>query len=300
MFVFAVDRPSNKTKEFDLKSSHPSLFSTETTFGCAAQSAITFILTTSIELDREMDFDLYLLVNDKEKLARLGSIQLSIDDLIHSKHQRVLKMIAFDTQTDAMHQQMLIYLNTLFRFGVTIVSKSKIYLMEDLRALLSNLGFQAMRNVANAYLRLDEGNIFEHALVHLVGEDEFMTDDLIVHFYAEYVLRDQSTPTQTFFAFRNAHHSSMLAKYILSKLDFQSFSLIDAASDKDEQSRLMSRIQSELRSYTDGLKQLPTVMRRVGPASKSEPYRLFKLDDFQFFQNERHQTDLFLASSIIQ
>ena len=46
-----------------------------------------------------MDFDLYLLVNDTEKLARLGPIQLSIDDLIHSKHQRVLKMIAFDTQT---------------------------------------------------------------------------------------------------------------------------------------------------------------------------------------------------------
>ena len=197
-----------------------------------------------------------------------------------------------------MHQQVLIYLNTLVRLGVTIESKSKIYLMEDLRALLSNLGFEAMRNVSNAYLRLDEGNIFEHALVHLVGEDEFMTADLIVHFYAEYDLSDPLRRPSS--SFRNIHQSSMLAKYILSKLDFQSFALIESASDKDEQARMMSRIQSELRSYVDGLKQLPTIMRRVAPASKSESYRLFKLDNFQFFQNERHQTDLFLASSIIQ
>ena len=161
---------------------------------------MTFILTTSIELDREMDFDLYFLVNDTQTLARLGSIQLSIDDLIHSKHQRVLKMIDFDTETglndlfrrrldesfalrlasDSRHQQALIYLNTFSRLPVRIESKSKIYLIEDFQRLLANLGFQALRNIPNAYLRLDEGNIFEHAVVHLLGED-----DLIVHFYAE-------------------------------------------------------------------------------------------------------------------
>ena len=91
----------------------------------------------------------------------------------------------------------------------------------------------------------------------------------------------------------------MLAKYLLSKLDFQSLSLIDPVSEQDEETSLNSRIQCELLSYADGLKQLPTIMRRVAPALKSESYRLFKLENFQFFRSERHQTDLFLAASII-
>jgi hypothetical protein len=93
----------------------------------------------------------------------------------------------------------------------------------------------------------------------------------------------------------------MIAKYILSKLDFQSFSLIDPISSSTEQQndQIQNRIQTELTSYTDIFKQIPTVMRKITPTSKSEAYRLLNQENFQSFQSERHLTDLFLASLII-
>ena len=93
----------------------------------------------------------------------------------------------------------------------------------------------------------------------------------------------------------------MLAKYILSKLDFQSFSLVDPVDPSDQQrhSEMLNRVQIELRAYIDALKQIPTVMRKLAPSAKSESYRLFKSENFHSFEQERHQTDLFLAASII-
>jgi hypothetical protein len=93
----------------------------------------------------------------------------------------------------------------------------------------------------------------------------------------------------------------MLMKYILSKLDFQSFSLIDSINSfsKQENVKILNRIQIELTSYINTFKQIPTIMRKLAPTSKSESYRLLKFENFQSFQNERHLTDLLLASLII-
>jgi hypothetical protein len=79
-----------------------------------------------------------------------------------------------------MYRQALIYLSTLFRFNVTIQSTSKLHFIEHFRQLLTNIGFKHIISIPNVYIRVNQGNIFEHALVHLVNEDE-----LIVHFYAE-------------------------------------------------------------------------------------------------------------------
>ncbi len=93
----------------------------------------------------------------------------------------------------------------------------------------------------------------------------------------------------------------MMIKYILSKLDFQSFSLINSINllSKEENCKILNRIQIELISYLDIFKQIPTIMRKIPPTSKSESYRLLKFENFQSFQNERHITDLLLASLII-
>lgn len=90
----------------------------------------------------------------------------------------------------------------------------------------------------------------------------------------------------------------MLAKYILSKLDFQTFSIIDSISD-EENRPILHRINLELTAYLNALKGLPTIMRKLAPTSKSESYRLLNCEDFQIFENERHLTDLFLTSLMI-
>lgn len=90
----------------------------------------------------------------------------------------------------------------------------------------------------------------------------------------------------------------MLAKYVLSKLDFQTFSIIDTVGNEDD-SQLLQRLELELTGYLNTLKELPTIMRKVAPTSKSESYRLMKSDDFQRFEQERHHTDLFFTSSMI-
>jgi hypothetical protein len=92
----------------------------------------------------------------------------------------------------------------------------------------------------------------------------------------------------------------MMVKYILSKLDFQSFSLINSMNSlsEEENDKILTRIQLELKCYIDQLKQVPTIMRKLIPTSKSESYRLLKFENFQSFQNERHITDLLFASLI--
>lgn len=93
----------------------------------------------------------------------------------------------------------------------------------------------------------------------------------------------------------------MLAKYILSKLDFQTFSIVDSADDlsNEENPHLLQRLELEFNSYLNTLKELPTIMRKVAPISKSEAYRLLKSEDFQRFELESHQTDFLFTSSMI-
>ena len=71
------------------------------------------------------------------------------------------------------------------------------------------------------------------------------------------------------------------------------------SSIEQENIEIFNRIEMELNSYIDILKQIPTIMRKITPTSKSESYRLFKSDNFQSIQNERYLTDLFLASLIM-
>jgi alanyl-tRNA synthetase len=101
--------------------------------------------------------------------------------------------------------------------------------------------------------------------------------------------------------FRNSNEATMIVKYILSKLDFQTYSLMNSKSPSNEEQndKIATRIQSELTSYIDTLKQIPTIMRKIAPTSKSESYRLLKFENFQSFQTESHLTDLLLASLII-
>lgn len=90
-------------------------------------------------------------------------------------------------------------------------------------------------------------------------------------------------------------------KYILSKLDYQSFSLINSQTilSENENNQILNRIQNELKSYLDIFKSIPTIMRKITSTSKSESYRLLKSDNFQSFQTESHLTNLLLASFII-
>jgi len=79
-----------------------------------------------------------------------------------------------------MYQQALIYLNTLFRLSINIESTSKVHFIEHFRQLLLTIGFKQILNLPNVYIRVNQGNIFEHVLIQLD-----IKDDLIVHFYAE-------------------------------------------------------------------------------------------------------------------
>jgi hypothetical protein len=70
-----------------------------------------------------------------------------------------------------MSHQAFIYLNTLFRLNLHIESTT------HLRELLSTIGFQQIVHLSNVYIRINQGTIFEHILIH--------QDDSIVHFYAK-------------------------------------------------------------------------------------------------------------------
>ncbi|CAF4180315.1 unnamed protein product [Rotaria magnacalcarata] len=291
VYLFAVDKSRNKTKLFNLKTSFQSLLNEQMNFSSNSSSSLTFILTTLIELDRDIDLELYLLTNDNNnnnnKLFRIGSVNISMDDLIKPNNERILKLNALETESrnSLEYQQAFIYLNTLFRLEMNLQSTIKIHLIEHFRQLLSNLGFSSIIHVPNVYIRINKGNIFEHIVIHLINEDDLIAEDLNVHFYAE-----------------NSSEAMMIAKYMLSKLDVQSFSLINSAlnsSYQEENKKILNSIQTELTSYMNILAQIPTIMRKLAPTSKSESYRLLKEENFQSFQNERHITDLLLASLVI-
>ncbi|CAF3337489.1 unnamed protein product [Rotaria sp. Silwood1] len=287
VYLFGIDKNSNKIKLFNLTTAFQSLLNEQTNFNLNSNSCMTFILTTLIELDKDIDIELYLLINDNNKLFRVGSINILIDDLIHPNNERILKLNALETESiySLMYRQALIYVNTLFRLDLNIQSTTtKFQLIEHFRQLLSTIGFNPIIHMPNVYIRVNKGNIFEHVLIHLVNEDNFIVDDLIVHFYAE-----------------NSSEAMMIAKYILSKLDFQSFSLTNSinSSYQEQNTKIINRIQTELTSYINILKQVPTIMRKIAPTSKSESYRLLKLENFQLCQNECHLTDLLLTSLVI-
>ena len=84
-----------------------------------------------------------------------------------------------------MYQQAFIYLNTLVRLDVKIESSSKFHSIEHFKQLLENIGFKCIVNISNVYLRVHEGNIFEHIMIHIINGEDYIEDDLIVHFYAE-------------------------------------------------------------------------------------------------------------------
>lgn len=66
--------------------------------------------------------------------------------------------------------------------SLNIESTSKYDLIEHFHQLLSTIDF---KKISNVYIRYNPGDIFEHAVVYLANEDEFIVDDLIVHFYAK-------------------------------------------------------------------------------------------------------------------
>ncbi|CAF0792750.1 unnamed protein product [Rotaria sordida] len=289
VYLFGIDKNSNKIKLFNLKTTFQTLLNEQTSFNLNSNSCLTFILTTLIELDKNIDIELYLLINDNNKIFHVSSINILIDDLINPNNERILKLNTLETESmnNLMYRQALIYLNTLFRLDINIQSTTtttKFHLIKHFKQLLSNMGFNSINHIPNVYIRINQGNIFEHVLIHLVNEDDLIVDDLIVHFYAE-----------------NSSEAMMIAKYILSKLDFQSFSLINSinSSYPEQNNQIFNRIGIELKFYIEILKQIPTIMRKIVPTSKSESYRLLKLENFQSFQNECHLTDLLLTSLVI-
>lgn len=93
----------------------------------------------------------------------------------------------------------------------------------------------------------------------------------------------------------------MFAKHILSKIDFQRFSLIESSSINGDQAQtqLKNDILAETDFYLDELKKLPTIMRKTTANSKSEAYRLIKEENLRSFEKVREKTDLHFVSFII-
>jgi hypothetical protein len=168
-------------KIFNLKTNSQSLLIEQMILNLNPNSSLTFSLKTFIELDKDIDIELYLLINNSNKLFHIGSINITIDDLINSNNQRILNLNLLENESKFLiYQQAFIYFNTLFRLSINIESISKFDFIEHLRQLLLTIGFKHILNQSNIYIRINEGNIFEHILIHIVNED-----DLIVHFYAK-------------------------------------------------------------------------------------------------------------------
>ena len=186
-------------KIFDLKPTLQILSDEKVIFSLNPNSSLTFILSTSIELDKDIDMDLYLFIGDTKKLYRVGAIFVSLDDLINPNNERILNMnalemepskisnvvnrlflLAFDLAYHLKYRQAFIYFRTLSSLSITIQSTSKFHLIEHFQQLLTTIGFKQILTLSNMYVRVNQGNIFEHILIEFVDED-----DLFVHFYAQ-------------------------------------------------------------------------------------------------------------------
>lgn len=79
---------------------------------------MTFVLTTTIELEKDIDFDLYLFVDDSsKKLYHIGSLVIPLDDLIHSNNRRILKLHTLEQQSSGftLIKRLNLFMNLYFR-----------------------------------------------------------------------------------------------------------------------------------------------------------------------------------------
>ena len=99
--LFAVDQHSNKLQLFSLRIASPSSTSLNepTTLNFLPQSTMTWILITTIELEKNLDLDLYLFLDHSNKLFHLDSLVITLDDLIHTNHRRLLQLHALESQS---------------------------------------------------------------------------------------------------------------------------------------------------------------------------------------------------------
>ncbi len=97
--LFGIDKNSNKIKIFNLKTNLQFLLTEQTSFYLKPNLSQTFLLTTLIELDKDIDIQLYLLINDNNKLFYVGSINITIDDLINSNNERILKLNILENES---------------------------------------------------------------------------------------------------------------------------------------------------------------------------------------------------------
>lgn len=181
MFLLAVDRQGNEMNDFQLRSSDRSMFNEKRNFQILPQNSLTLILTTKLPTDRDVQFDLCCVESETQKFFRLGSIDVSIDDLIESKNDRILQIDEFPDES----RQCSIYFSTFSRLEISVRTASKFELIGDFHRLLSKIGFQSIRFFSDGFFRLDDGSLFGHVLVHLADADDLISDELIVHFYAQ-------------------------------------------------------------------------------------------------------------------
>jgi len=99
VYLFGIDKNSNKIKIFNLKTNLQFLLTEQTSFYLKPNLSQTFLLTTLIELDKDIDIQLYLLINDNNKLFYVGSINITIDDLINSNNERILKLNILENES---------------------------------------------------------------------------------------------------------------------------------------------------------------------------------------------------------
>ncbi len=86
-------------KFFKLKTSSQLSLNEQMIFNLNSQSSLILTLITSIELDKNIDIDLYLLINDNNKLFHAGSIGITLDDLINPTNDRILKLNSFANES---------------------------------------------------------------------------------------------------------------------------------------------------------------------------------------------------------
>jgi len=103
-------------KIFNLKQNSQSLLTKQMILNLNPNSSLIFSLKTFIELDKDIDIELYLLINDNNKLFHIGSINITIDDLINLNNQRILNLNLLQNQLSLYFYLIRIYI-FLFYFS---------------------------------------------------------------------------------------------------------------------------------------------------------------------------------------
>ena len=97
--LFAVNKHSNKLQLFSLTIASQSSFNEQINDSLNPQSSMTLVLTTMIELEKDLDIDLYLFIDQSNQLFHIDSIVIPIDDLINPKHRRILQIHALENES---------------------------------------------------------------------------------------------------------------------------------------------------------------------------------------------------------